>query len=44
MEDLKRDVKRLEEKLDNNVEMIIKNMNKLHSHEEKINKNTLKIK
>ena len=44
MEDLKRDVKRLEEKLDDNVEMIIKNMNKLHSHEEKINKNALKIK
>ena len=44
MEDLKRDVKRLEEKLDNNVEMIINNMNKLHKHEEKINKNSLKIK
>lgn len=44
MEDLKKDVKRLEEKLDSNVEMIINNMNKLHSHEEKINKNSLKIK
>ena len=51
MEDLKKDVKlleknveKLETKLDDNVELIIKNMNKLHSHEEIIKKNSLKIK
>lgn len=51
MEDLKKNVKKLEEnvekletKLDNNVELIIKNMNKLHSHEELINNNTNRIK
>lgn len=44
MEDLKREVKRLEEKLDSNVEIIINNMKKLHSHEERINKNSQKIK
>ena len=51
MEDLKKNVKKLEQdveklevKLDDNVALIIKTMNKLHSHEEKINKNALKIK
>ena len=51
MEDLKKNVKKLEQdveklelKLDDNVALIINNMNKLHSHEEKINKNALKIK
>ena len=44
MEDLKKSIKRLEEKLDNNAKDIISNMNKLHSHEEKINKNSEKIK
>lgn len=51
MENLKKDVKRLEEnvekleiKLDDNVKLIINNMNKLHSHEEKIKKNCDKIK
>lgn len=44
MEDLKKSVRELEKKLDNNVELIISNMNKLHSHEEKINKNASQIK
>ena len=44
MQDLKKDVKRIEAKLDENVQMILSNMNKLHSHEELINKNTSKIK
>jgi hypothetical protein len=44
MEDLKNKVNKLEEKLDQNVKDIINNMNKLHSHEEQINKNTQKIK
>ena len=44
MEDLKKNVKMLEKKLDDNVELIINNMNKLHSHEEMIYKNATKIK
>ena len=44
MEDLKKNVKMLEKKLDTNVELILNNMNKLHNHEEMINKNALKIK
>ena len=44
MEDLKKSVKTLEKKLDNNVELILNNMNKLHAHEEKINKNATQIK
>lgn len=44
MEDLKKNVKQLEKKLDDNVELIIKNMNRLHEHEELINKNSSKIK
>ena len=44
MEDLKKNVKELEKKLDSNVELILKNMNRLHEHEELINKNTSKIK
>lgn len=44
MESLKKEVIRLEEKIDNNADMIINNMNKLHSHEEQIQKNSLKIK
>ena len=44
MEDLKRNIRKLEEKLDRNVQDIINNMNKLHNHEEKINNNALKIK
>ena len=51
MEDLKKNVKlletnvqKLEEKLDDNVTLIIKTMNRLHKHEEKINNNSLKIK
>ena len=44
MEDLKNKVNKLEEKLDQNVKDIIINMNRLHSHEEQINKNTQKIK
>lgn len=44
MENLKKEVIRLEEKIDNNADMIINNMNKLHSHEEQIQKNSLKIK
>lgn len=44
MESLKKEVIRLEEKIDNNADMIINNMNKLHSHEEQINKNSLRIK
>ena len=43
MEDLKKSVKKLEDKLDNNVKMIIENMNKLHNHEDKINANAIKI-
>lgn len=39
MEDLKKSVARLEEKIDNNAINIIENMNRLHSHEEKINNN-----
>ena len=44
MESLKKEVIRLEEKIDNNAVMIVNNMNKLHSHEEQINKNSLRIK
>lgn len=43
MEDLKKNVKMLEKKLDDNVELIINNMNRLHSHEELINTNANKI-
>ena len=44
MEDLKKNVKMLEKKLDTNVELILNNMNKLHNHEEMIYKNATKIK
>ena len=44
MEDLKKNVKMLEKKLDDNVELIINNMNRLHNHEEMIYKNATKIK
>lgn len=44
MEDLKKNVKELEKKLDSNVELILKNMNRLHEHEELINKHSSKIK
>ena len=44
MQDLKKNVKELEKKLDQNVELILNNMNRLHEHEELINKNTSKIK
>lgn len=44
MQDLKKNVKDLEKKLDSNVELILKTMNRLHEHEELINKNTSKIK
>jgi len=43
MEDLKKSVRELEVKLDDNVKLIIENMNKLHSHEDKINANAIKI-
>lgn len=43
MEDLKKSVERLEQKIDNNAASIIQNMNKLHSHEDKINANAVKI-
>lgn len=44
MQDLKKNVKDLEKKLDSSVELILKTMNRLHEHEELINKNTSKIK
>ena len=44
MQDLKKNVKELEKKLDSNVELILKNMKQLHEHEDLINKNTSKIK
>ena len=44
MENLKQEVKRLEEKIDNNADKIIDNMKKIHSNEAKINANSLKIK
>lgn len=43
MESLKKEVQRLEEKIDNNAFMIVNNMNRLHSHEEQINENSQKI-
>ena len=43
MESLKKEVMRLEEKIDNNAVMIVNNMNRLHSHEEQINENSQKI-
>lgn len=44
MQDLKKNVRELEKKLDSNVELILENMNRLHEHEALINKNTSKIK
>lgn len=44
METLKQEVKRLEEKIDNNADKIISNMEKIHKNEAKINENSLKIK
>lgn len=44
MEDLKKDVKKLETKLDQNVEIILDNMNKLHAHDEQIKNNSKRIK
>lgn len=43
MESLKKEVQRLEEKIDNNAVMIVSNMNRLHSHEEQINENSQRI-
>ena len=43
MEELKKSVERLEQKIDNNAVSIIQNMNKLHNHEDKINANAEKI-
>ena len=43
MEELKKSVERLEQKIDNNAVSIIQNMNKLHSHDDKINANAEKI-
>ena len=44
MEDLKKNVKEIEQKLDTNVELILSNMRKLHKHDEQIQENALKIK
>lgn len=38
--DIKEKIEQLEKKVDNNYNEILSNMNKLHNHEEKINKNT----
>ena len=43
MEDLKKSVRELEKKLDDNATKIIENMKKLHNHEEQINSNSYKI-
>lgn len=44
MEDLRKNVKEIEQKLDTNVELILSNMKKLHKHDEQIQENALKIK
>ena len=43
MEDLKKSVRELEVKLDDNAAKIIENMKRLHSHEEQINNNSANI-
>jgi len=43
MEELKQSIARLEARIDSNTEKMLANMNKLHSHEEKININSNKI-